>query len=83
MWTRTFWKATLDRAVRTFAQAMIGTGVAAAASLPFDWRQALTLSMVAALVSVLTSLAGMAITKDGPGLVEELKPAGSLKPPAQ
>lgn len=52
-----FWKSTAERAVRTAAQVLLGffvvgqTGV-----LDVDWAQALSVTGVAVIVSVLTSI---------------------------
>jgi hypothetical protein len=58
MFTRAFWTAALERAVKTFAQtaaALIGAG--AVNVLEVDWQSVAGVSGTAALVSVLTSLA--------------------------
>lgn len=56
----------LVRAVKTFAQtavALIGTGVVGFTDL--DWVRILSVAGVAAVVSVLTSLAGLPETNNG------------------
>lgn len=62
MRTRQFWIDTAERAVRTFAQALVA---AITAGFVFTdsaaWGQALLVAAVAALVSVLTSVAGSAV----------------------
>lgn len=66
MWTASFWKDTAERAIKTFAQVaasflVIGTtGV-----LDVDWAQVASISGVAALVSVLTSLASEGVGTPG------------------
>lgn len=57
MWTKKWWKQAGERALRTFAQAalaMIGTG--ATPLLSVDWATILSVSAMASVVSVLTSI---------------------------
>ncbi|MFF9894986.1 holin [Streptomyces longispororuber] len=70
MTTAAFWKATFERALRTFAQAVLalitgdGLGV-----LDVDWGQAFSVGGLAALAAVLTAI----VTSGGPvgpGLTE-------------
>lgn len=66
MFTTAFWKATAERAVKTFAQgllAAIGTGVTGL--LDVAWGSALSFAGLAALLSVLTSLASARIGRRG------------------
>ncbi len=66
MFSSFFWKDAAERAVKTFAQVaatflVVGTtGV-----LEVDWLQVVSVSGVAALVSVLTSLASSGIGTEG------------------
>lgn len=75
MWTLAFWKGALERSVRTFSWTLIaqlvGPNVTSAVGvdlLHIGWRDSLSMSIGAALVSVLFSLTVAAV---GPG------PAGS------
>ena len=58
MWNKGFWKDAAERAIKTFAQVAVSflvigtTGV-----LDVDWQQMASISGVAALASVLTSIA--------------------------
>jgi len=53
-----FWIDTFDRAISTFAQAGVAVLTAGATGLlDVDWQQALSVSGLAATVSVLTSVA--------------------------
>lgn len=59
-----WWKAAGIRAIKTFAQALIagiGTGVAL---LEVNWSYALSVAAVAAILSLLTSLAGLPEVED-------------------
>ena len=59
-------RSALVRAVKTFAQtavALIGTGVVGFTDL--DWVRILSVAGVAAVVSILTSLAGLPETNNG------------------
>jgi len=56
---REWLKAAGIRAVKTFAQTMIGTIAVGAAFNEVDWLRALSVSGVACVLSLLTSLAGL------------------------
>lgn len=54
---KTFWKDTLERAIKTFAQSLAAVMTAGATGvLDVDWVNALSVSLLATLVSVLTSV---------------------------
>ena len=60
MWNWTEWlKAALIRAIKTFAQTMVGSIAVGAAMSEVDWLRALSVSGVACVLSLLTSLAGL------------------------
>lgn len=60
--TRTFWAYSLERAIKTFAQAGVAYLAGSAAGIfAVDWVAFLSVALGAALLSVLTSLAS---TKD-------------------
>ena len=72
VFTAPFWRAAIERAVRTLAQtivALLGTG--ATGLLDVDWVQALSVAALAALLSVLTSLAAAGVGPGGPSLGPE------------
>lgn len=71
MWSKQFWKDTAERAIRTFAQALIAIlGAGAVNILAVDWGQALSVAAGAALISVLTSIAASGFGDKGtPSLV--------------
>jgi hypothetical protein len=66
MFTQTFWKSAIERAIRTFCQTL----VAVAGASQFDWMSAdwqtlIATSAVAAGLSVLTSVAGVNVGDKG------------------
>lgn len=69
-----FWKAAGERCVKTFAQSLIAVGLAGATDLlGVDWGDALSIAGLAAVISILTSVASDAVTtSDGPSLVNEI-----------
>lgn len=80
MWTRAFWKAVVERAVKTFAQTLGGTLTAAGITNLFGLF-AMDRTMVAVIVgpalfaafySVLTSLASSLVGGEGPSLAGEV-----------
>jgi hypothetical protein len=69
---KAFWIAAGERAVKTFAQALVALFVAGVTVLNVDWQQALAVSATAALVSVLTSIASVRLGSfEGPSLAGE------------
>lgn len=57
--TKVWWRAAGIRALKTFAQAMIGSIAVGAAISEIQWGYILSVSFVAALLSLLTSIAGL------------------------
>lgn len=66
MFAATFWKSTVERSIRTAAQVLLGflvvgeTGI-----LDVDWEQALGVSGIATLASVLTSIVATGVGDKG------------------
>lgn len=57
IWTTAFWRGAAERAIKTFAQALVGIiGVGAVGLLDVDWWQALSAAALATLASLLTSI---------------------------
>ena len=56
---RIWWKAAGIRAVKTFAQTMVGSIAVGAAVSEVRWQYVVSVSVVAALLSLLTSVAGI------------------------
>lgn len=72
MWTKKFWLETLERAIKTFAQSSIallsGEGLGL---LTVDWGVIGNVALLAAVVSVLTSIVSNNFTKsDTPDLTK-------------
>lgn len=57
MRTKTFWIDTLERAVKTFAQALLAVLVVGVPVWEIDWLGALGIALTATIMSVLTSIA--------------------------
>lgn len=72
IWSKPFWTAAAERSIKTFAQALAalliadGTGL-----LESDWAARLSAAGMAALISVLTSVASNGTGDPGPSLVGE------------
>jgi hypothetical protein len=72
MWSKIFWIAVSERSIKTVAQTAaallvgFGTGL-----LEVDWISVLSVSGLAGLVSVLTSIGSGYIGNDGPSLAGE------------
>lgn len=70
--TKSFVRATLERAVKTFAQTLAAVLVASGTGLlDTDWIASLSMSAMAALLSVLTSIGSGAVTGGGPSLTND------------
>mgnify|MGYP003082166603 FL=1 len=58
LWTREFWAAAAERAIKTVAQTIVAVvGVAGTGLLSVDWVQTLSVAAAAGLASILTSTA--------------------------
>lgn len=56
MFTKTFWKDTVERAVKTFAQSLVASLAVGTGLLDVDWVNALSIAGLATVISVLTSV---------------------------
>lgn len=67
-----FWVAAGERAVKTFAQALVAVFAAGVTILDVDWQQTVAIAATAAVVSLLTSIASVRVGPfEGPSLVDE------------
>ena len=79
--TTRFWLASVERAIKTWAQVvasmLVGNGTSI---ITVDWLQILAVSGTAAVVSLLTSVASAGIGPQGPSLTDETiaEPPGPL-----
>lgn len=79
IWTATFWKAATERAVKTLAQTAAALIVASGTGLiNTDWLTLASVSGMAALVSLLTSIGSDALTGSGPSLTSAEVTAGTV-----
>lgn len=71
MTTAAFWKATLERMVRTFAQAVLGVVSADQLGvLDVDWGQSASVGALASVLALLTAVATSGAGQPGPGITE-------------
>ena len=71
--TRTFWTAALERAIKTLAQTAVAlVSVDGLGFLDVDWAQIGSVAGLAAVVSILTSIASDRIGPVGPSLANEV-----------
>ena len=67
-----FWIAAGERAVKTFAQALVAVFAAGVTILDVDWQQTVAIAATAAVVSLLTSIASVRLGSfEGPSLAGE------------
>lgn len=77
MWTAGFWKATAERALRTFAQSLAAVLVAGATTLlDVEWKAAFATAGMATLLAVLTAVGAANAGARGPGITETPAPRG-------
>ena len=68
-----FWKASLERSLKTFVQTLLAVfGTDQVGLLDMDWAQGLSLAAAAAVLSILSSVSSANLgSKSGPSLVGE------------
>ena len=67
-----FMQASGERAIKTFAQALVAVFAAGVTILDIDWMQSLAIAGTAALLSILTSVASNNVgSYYGPSLADE------------
>lgn len=83
IWGGAFWKATAERAIKTFAQTLAALLVADGTGLlDSQWVPRLSVAGMAALVSVLTSIGSDSLTGTGPAIAgPEVIPDEAVPPP--
>lgn len=64
IFNKNWWKASLIRCIRTVAQSAIGVIGAAAVMGDVNWAMVLSGALLAGIVSLLTSVAGLPEVKD-------------------
>lgn len=70
--TKSFARAALERAVKTFAQTLAAMLVASGVDLLHaNWTDSLSIAGMAAVVSVLTSIGSGVVTGGGPSLTND------------
>lgn len=62
--SKKWWSASLTRAIKTVAQTAIATIGAGTVISSIDWKMVVSASVVAGIVSILTSLAGLPEVKE-------------------
>lgn len=71
IFTLGFWKQATERAVKTFAQTALALfGAGAINVLTVDWQQVVGVSLGASVLSYLTSIVSVEITKTGISLTK-------------
>ncbi|RCH70801.1 holin [Streptomyces sp. SDr-06] len=81
MFTAAFWKATAERAVRTFAQALAAVLTAGATNLlDVHWTAAFATAGMAAVLAVLMAVGTSQLGQPGPGLTESPNPSHPANP---
>jgi len=64
LWSAKWWKAAGTRAVRTVAQTAVASIGSAALISSVDWKVVVSASLVAGLLSLLTSVSGLPEVKE-------------------
>jgi hypothetical protein len=84
MFTRSFWASAIERAVKSFAQALVAIlGVEGVTPFNAPWHTALTTAGMAALLSVLTSLGSERVgNRNDPSLVPSMTSTPNPETPA-
>ena len=73
LWSIAFWRGATERALKTFAQALVAViGVGAVGLLDVDWIGALSAALLATVVSVLTSIGNADFTSGQTPVVIEV-----------
>lgn len=65
MWTASFWKDAGERAIKTFAQALLATMTVGTSIVEIDWAQGAGIAATAAAMSILTSIGSAGVGDKG------------------
>lgn len=65
MYTKAFWLDVAERAVKTFAQALLATVAVGTPIFDLAWTQGLGIAATATVISVLTSIASYGVGEKG------------------
>ena len=74
-----FWKDTLERAIKTFAESLIASSAMAVGLEDVDWWHALSVATLATLISVLMSCASLDLGDKGTAGAVKIKPKKARK----
>ena len=82
MFTAHFWKSTLERAIKSFAQALLAVvGAGQVGVLEVAWAPALSTAAMAGVLSVLTSVGSARVgAPDDPSLVKPEETVARARP---
>jgi hypothetical protein len=82
MFTAFFWKCSLERALKSFAQSLLAVvGVGQVGVVDIAWPAALSTAATAGVLSILTSLASARVgTQDDPSLVKPTDGGVAVQP---
>ena len=79
MWTTEFWRAAVERAIRTIAQTAVALLISAGTGLlDTSWLPVLSIAGMAGLLSLLTSIGANGVGPAGPSLAGETVIPGEL-----
>lgn len=64
LWSKDWWKAAGTRAIKTFAQTFVGSVAVGMAISDINWLTVASISAVASVLSLMTSIAGLPEIKE-------------------
>lgn len=64
LWSKSWWKAASTRAIKTFAQTFVGSITVGLAISDINWVTVASVAAVAAVFSLMTSVAGLPEVKE-------------------
>ena len=82
LWSTAFWKATAERVITTFAEALVAVLIVGNSIAAVDWPDALAVAALAAVVSLLKCVAASGVSPaTGPSLGTEVLPRDTAPNP--